>query len=74
MLSAGTDGIDGNTPCAGALVTGDTAAQAEQMGFDIDAELDKANSGTVLMATGDLFSPGATQTNVMDIIIAWKRS
>ena len=68
--SAGTDGIDGNTPCAGAMVTGDTAATARQMGFDIGAELRAANSGSVLMATGDLFRPGATNTNVMDLVIA----
>lgn len=74
VLCAGTDGIDGNTQCAGALVTGDTAAQARQMGFDINEQLRAANAGMVLMATGDVFKPGPTQTNVMDIIIAYKRS
>ena len=73
VLAAGTDGIDGNTPCAGAIVSGTSAKLARQMGFDIDAELDKANAGTVLMATGDLFKPGPTNTNVMDLIIAYKR-
>jgi hydroxypyruvate reductase len=73
VLAAGTDGIDGNTPCAGAIVTGNSAATARHMGFDIDAELVKANAGTVLMAIGDLFKPGPTNTNVMDLIIAYKR-
>ena len=72
VLVAGTDGIDGNTSCAGAIITGDTKTRANQMGFDIDDELAKANAGVVLMATDDLFQPGPSRTNVMDIIIAYK--
>ena len=74
VLVAGTDGIDGNTTCAGAIISGETKQKAEQMGFDIGAELAKANAGTVLMATDDLFQPGPSNTNVMDIIIAYKRN
>ncbi len=73
VMCAGSDGIDGNTPCAGAVVTGDTAARARQMGFDIEQELARANAGAVLMATGDLFKPGPTQTNVMDFVFAYRR-
>jgi hydroxypyruvate reductase len=73
VLVAGTDGIDGNTPCAGAIVSGGSIQQARQMGFDVEAELAKANAGMVLMAIGDLFKPGPTNTNVMDVIIAYKR-
>ena len=73
VLAAGTDGIDGNTPCAGAVVSGNTALQARQMGFDVTAELHKANAGTVLMAVNELFKPGPTNTNVMDLVIAYKQ-
>ena len=74
VLAAGTDGIDGNTPCAGAIVSGGSLSQARQMGFDVEVELAKANAGTVLMAIDALFKPGPTNTNVMDIIIAYKRT
>jgi hydroxypyruvate reductase len=73
VLVAGTDGIDGNTRCAGAIVSGRSMQQARQMGFDVEAELRNANAGMVLMAIGDLFKPGPTNTNVMDVIIAYKR-
>lgn len=74
VLVAGTDGIDGNTPCAGAIVSGDSMQQARQMGFDVEAELAKANAGMVLMAIDALFKPGPTNTNVMDIIVAYNRT
>lgn len=73
VLAAGTDGIDGNTSCAGAVVFASTARQILQSGYDIDAELAAANAGALLMATADLLKTGPTGTNVMDLIIAWKQ-
>jgi len=72
LLSAGTDGADGNSNCAGAVVSSYTALKAGKMGFDMQREIDKANAGIVLMATDDLVQGGHSNTNVMDIIIAYK--
>jgi hydroxypyruvate reductase len=74
VLAAGSDGIDGNTVCAGAVVFASTARQIVQSGYDIEAELAAANAGGVLMLTGDLLKTGATGTNVMDLIIVWKQA
>ncbi|MCG6936937.1 MAG: DUF4147 domain-containing protein [Gammaproteobacteria bacterium] len=72
LLAAGTDGVDGNSNCAGAVVSGYTASKAGSMGFDIKAEIEKANAGMVLMATDDLLRAEQSNTNVMDIAIAYK--
>ncbi|MCW8923212.1 MAG: DUF4147 domain-containing protein [Gammaproteobacteria bacterium] len=73
LLSAGTDGIDGNTPCAGAVVYGSTMQAAKKLGMDIPQALKKADAGKVLMATEYWLQTGPTNTNVMDLVIAYKR-
>jgi len=73
LLAAGTDGVDGNSNCAGAVVSMFTAKKAGEMGFDIKAEIEKANAGLVLMATDDLVKGDHSNTNVMDIFIAYKQ-
>lgn len=72
LLAAGTDGADGNSNCAGAVVSMYTSKKARAMGFDIKQEIEKANAGVVLMATDDLVRGEHSNTNVMDIIIAYK--
>ena len=72
LLAAGTDGVDGNSNCAGAVVSMYTAEKANKMGFDMQAEIDKANAGLLLMATDDLVLGNNSNTNVMDIVIAYK--
>jgi glycerate-2-kinase len=51
-----------------------TAEKASKMGFDIEAEIEKANAGLLLMASDDLVSANNSNTNVMDIVIAYKIS
>ncbi len=72
LLAAGTDGDDGNSNCAGAVVSMYTPKKAKSMGFDIKQEIEKANAGIVLMATDDLVRGEHSNTNVMDIVIAYK--
>lgn len=72
LLAAGTDGVDGNSSCAGAAVSMYTGKKARAMGFDLKKEIEKANAGVVLMATDDLVQGAHSNTNVMDIIIAYK--
>ncbi len=69
LLSCGTDGTDGPTDDAGALVDGGTLARAALDGLDADECLANADSGTLLAASGDLIDTGPTGTNVMDLIL-----
>jgi glycerate-2-kinase len=69
LLSAGTDGIDGNTAAAGAVVDGGSAGRMRAAHIDPRAALHNNDSHTALRAAGDLLVTGATGTNVMDIQI-----
>lgn len=72
FLAAGTDGTDGPTEDAGALVDGFTLHRGTQAGFDVQQTLADANAGTFLAASGDLIRTGPTGTNVMDLVLAIK--
>lgn len=69
MLSAGTDGTDGPTDAAGALVDGSTLARARALGLDPLDFLRRHDTYTLLQALGDLHRTGPTGTNVMDLAI-----
>jgi hydroxypyruvate reductase len=70
LLAAGTDGNDGTTDAAGAIVDGRTVSRAAAAGQDAAEALRRADSGTCLAAAGDLLVTGPTGTNVMDMVIA----
>lgn len=72
LLSAGTDGTDGPTEDAGALVDGGTLERGEQDDLDADHCLARADAGTFLQASGDLIRTGPTGTNVMDLMLGLK--
>ncbi len=70
LLSAGTDGIDGPTDAAGAFADGQTIAQARLKHLNPSGFLRNNDTYAFFSALGDLFRPGSTGTNVMDIKIA----
>lgn len=67
ILSAGTDGIDGNSPATGAVVDGSTMARAQARGLDPAAALAKFNAFPLFDALGDAIMTGPTGTNVRDL-------
>jgi hydroxypyruvate reductase len=74
LLAAGTDGTDGVTDDAGALVDAETCARLTLAGVDPDSYLRRADSGTALATSGDLVHTGPTGTNVGDLVIGLKLS
>ena len=72
FLAAGTDGSDGPTEEAGALVDGMTIQRGEEEGMSAYKALLDADSGHFLEASGDLVETGPTGTNVMDLVMAWR--
>jgi len=67
VLSAGTDGIDGNSPAAGAVVDGSTIERATAEGFDPAAALANFNAYPLFDALGDAIMTGPTGNNVRDL-------
>lgn len=65
-LAADTDGIDGSEDNAGAFADGTTVARLRTAGMDPAALLSNNDAWTAFNATGDLFVPGPTGTNVND--------
>jgi glycerate 2-kinase len=74
LLAAGTDGVDGLTEDAGALVDGDSCARLALAQLDADRCLRQADSARALAASGDLVHTGPTGTNVGDLVIGLKLS
>jgi glycerate 2-kinase len=69
VLSAGTDGIDGNSTAAGAVVDGTTVDRAKNAGFDAVMALKSFNAYPLLDALGDAIVTGPTGNNVRDLRI-----
>ena len=67
ILSAGTDGIDGNSPAAGAIADETTIARARNLGLDPAEFLARSDSYSFFAELGDLIVTGPTGTNVRDL-------
>jgi glycerate-2-kinase len=65
--SIGTDGVDGPTDAAGAIVDSTTHARAELHGLDAEAYLTDNNTYAFFDRIGDLIRTGPTSTNVGDL-------
>jgi glycerate 2-kinase len=68
-IFAGTDGIDGPTDAAGAIVTPLTVGRGREAGLDVRAALERNDSYSFFKALGDLVIIGPTGTNVADIFV-----
>lgn len=66
-LSAGTDGIDGNSPAAGALCDETTIERARQQNLDAHRFLNESDAYTFFQALNDAIITGQTGTNVRDV-------
>jgi glycerate 2-kinase len=70
FASIGTDGLDGRTNAAGAIVDGETVNRARVKGLDPELYLRENDSHTFFKKVGGLMLTGATGTNVNDVMIA----
>jgi glycerate 2-kinase len=69
ILSAGTDGIDGNSPAAGAVADGSTAMRAQSSGLDARVALAKFDAYPLFSELGDAIETGPTGNNLRDLRI-----
>ncbi len=68
LITLATDGGDGPTDAAGALVSGETLTRARAMGLDPAEHLARNDAYPFFDALGDLLKPGPTFTNVNDLV------
>ncbi len=71
ILCAATDGSDGPTDAAGAIVEGDTVIRARELGLDARAYLANNDSYHFFQALNDLIITGPTNTNVNDLAMVF---
>ncbi len=69
VASLSTDGIDGPTEAAGAIVDGNTLACSQQCGLDAEKFLDNNDSYSFFLKLDDAVFTGLTETNVNDVSI-----
>lgn len=74
VLSAGTDGVDGNSPCAGAIADEATIDRARRYGLDPEYFLARSDSYSFFDQLDSLILTGPTGTNVRDVRVVLRGS
>ena len=69
VLSAGTDGIDGNSPAAGAVANGQTLELARKLGLDPADAFRRSDAYTFFSRLDDAIMTGPTGNNLRDLRI-----
>jgi hydroxypyruvate reductase len=69
VLSAGTDGMDGNSPAAGAIANGETLARAKALGLNPPEAFLQSDAYTFFEKLGDAMVTGPTGNNLRDLRI-----
>jgi glycerate 2-kinase len=69
VLSAGTDGADGNSPGAGAVADGESLARARELGMDVGRAAEESDAFTLFDELGDAIMTGPTGNNLRDLRI-----
>ena len=67
LVTLATDGEDGETDAAGAVVTGQSFTRCQQLGLKPEEFLKRHDSYTLFKSLDDLLLPGPTGTNVNDL-------
>jgi glycerate 2-kinase len=67
VLSAGTDGRDGNSPASGAVADGQTVSRATVLGMNPERHLRESDSYSFFRTLGDTLDTGFTDNNVRDL-------
>ncbi len=68
LLAGATDGVDGSSPAAGAVVDGGTVARGEARGWDAGSALEANDSWGFFAAASEAILTGPTGTNVADLV------
>ena len=69
VASAGTDGVDGNSPSAGAAADGDTLDRARKAGLDPGDYFQRSDAYSFFSKLGDAIETGPTGNNLRDLRI-----
>jgi glycerate 2-kinase len=72
LITLATDGNDGPTDAAGAVVNGDTLKRGVDLGMDPENYLSRNDAYHFFDPLGDLLKPGITETNVCDLTFIFK--